>query len=80
LQNDIAREHDADLVLGLQRAVGELRVARTEDTIGSPLDAEFRLERRADVDVGQNAEPFLLQGCGDFFDRVLNGTRMVFAM
>ena len=30
LQNDIAREHDADFVLGLQRAVGKLRIARRE--------------------------------------------------
>ena len=47
LHDDIAGQHRPDLVLELERAVGELRVARPEDPVGAEILAELRLHRGA---------------------------------
>ena len=56
VDDDVAREQDAELGFGLQRGVCERRVAGAEDEVGLAVDAEFPLERRLDVDLAQHAE------------------------
>src|SRR5437588_966584 len=57
--------------LGLERAVGELRIAGAEDAIGRHLHAKLLLQRCGDVDVAQQAESFLRQLLPDAFERLL---------
>ena len=43
VDDDVAREQDAELGLGLERGVRERRVAGPEDEVGLAVDAEFLL-------------------------------------
>ncbi len=61
----------ADVELGLQRAMGERRIARSEDLVAPELDAELGLEGVADIDLGQNAEPLGLECVHDLRERCL---------
>jgi hypothetical protein len=64
----VARQQQADVGVSLDRAVGEWGIARTEYPVRPALDIELGLERRLDVDVGEDAESFRFQGRGDFRD------------
>lgn len=55
LHDDVAGQHGPDLVLELQGAICELRVASAENPIGAKILAELRLERGSDVDIGEDA-------------------------
>lgn len=57
VDDDIARKHQSDLGIHLESAVGEGRIAGAEDAIRRAIDAELRLERAGDIDLGQDAEP-----------------------
>ena len=64
LHDDIAGKHRADLVLELQSAVRELRIAHPENPVGTKLLTELSLHRCLHVDVGEDAEDFALQRFG----------------
>ena len=51
VDDDVAREQDAELGLGLQRGVGERWVAGPEDEVGLAVRAECSPERRLDIDL-----------------------------
>jgi hypothetical protein len=53
----VAGKQDAQLGLGLQRAVGQLGVAGAEDQVWVAIDAELLLEGCLHVDLAQHAEP-----------------------
>jgi hypothetical protein len=61
LHDDVAGQHGPDLVLKLQSAICELRVASAENPIGAKILAELRLERGSDVDIREDAETLALQ-------------------
>src|SRR5450755_3900535 len=57
VDDDVAGQEDAELGLGLQRGVGELRVARPENQVWVAIDVELLLEGCLHVDLAQHAEP-----------------------
>lgn len=59
LDDDAAGQHRADLVLGLERLLGVRGVAGAEDAVFPEVDSELLVEGLPDVDIGQDAEPFL---------------------
>src|SRR5690606_13763025 len=62
--DNIARQQQADIGLGLDRSMREWRIARAENLVGPALDAELALERLLDVDLGQHTKAFRLQRVG----------------
>src|SRR6478672_2417282 len=59
---DVAGEHGGDGGVDLQRLVGQLGPARAEDDVRRDVDVELRLERRLQVDLGEDAEALVGQG------------------
>ena len=55
-------QHEPDLELRLEGAVRQRRVAGAQDLVASEVDSELLLQRLADVDLREHAEPFRLQG------------------
>jgi hypothetical protein len=58
---DIARQQQADRRIGRNRAERERRIARAENHVVTKLPAELLPECGAQVDLGQDAEPLLLE-------------------
>jgi hypothetical protein len=56
LDDHVAGQEHPDSGLAFQGAVGEAWVAGPEDGVRSKVDAQFRLESCADVDLGQHSE------------------------
>ena len=61
LHDDVARQHGADLVLELERLVSELGIAGAQDAIPAEIGADLVLQGVLDVDLGEDAEAFLLE-------------------
>jgi hypothetical protein len=61
LDDDAARQHRPDFVLRLQRPVSVWGVAGSEDAVVAEIDVELLFERGLDVDIREDAEPFLLE-------------------
>jgi Sulfite exporter TauE/SafE len=61
VDDHVAGQQHAELGFGLQRLVGERRVAGTEDQVRLSLDAELLPHRRVHVDLAQHPEPLRLQ-------------------
>ena len=61
LDDHVARQHRADLVLGLERLEGERGVAGAEDAVLPELGAELLLQRLRDIDLGDDAETGVLE-------------------
>lgn len=59
--DDVAGQQQADVGLGLQRAVRRRRVAGAEDPVRPPVDTELRFHRGLHVDLGEHAEALVLQ-------------------
>jgi hypothetical protein len=57
----VARQEQTDARFDLQGAVGELRVAVTEDLVGSQLGPELRPQRGLHVDLREYAGAFALE-------------------
>ena len=66
---DIARQQQPDGRFRFQRALRERWIAGAEDAIGTHIRVEFLLQRRLDVDLGQDAETFLREFRGDLCHR-----------
>ena len=69
-RDHVARQQQADVRVGAEGTMCELRIARTQDAIGRCVDAELGLQRGLHVDVREHAEAFLLERFGDLDDRV----------
>ena len=61
LEDDIARQHSADLVLDFQRFVGKRRIARAEDDVRPKVHIDLGLERILDIDTADYTEALLLK-------------------
>src|SRR5664279_3868391 len=61
VDDDIARQHHSDLEHQSERLVSERRVARAEDLVAAKVDVELLLQRRSDVDLGQDTEALGLE-------------------
>lgn len=64
LDDDIARKHRADLILNLERLVGQHRIACAKDAVAPKVDVDLLLQGVLDVDLRNDAEAFLLQNLG----------------
>jgi hypothetical protein len=71
LHDDIARQHGADLGLELEGVVRQLRVASPEDSVGTKVLAQLRLQRGAHVDVRKHPEALALQHLTDPRNRLI---------
>ncbi len=54
LDNDVARQHCANLVLNLERLMRQLRISGTQNSIGAEIDTDLVLECVLDVDLGDS--------------------------
>lgn len=79
LDDDIAWQHGSHLVLQLKRFVGEVGVAGSQDVVGAEAYANFGLERRRDVDIGDDPKTFALQSFGNAGDGLVESERKDFA-
>ena len=61
LDDDIAGQHGSDLVLGLERLIGHVRIAGAQNAVRTKIDVEFLLQGLLDIDLGQNPEAVPLQ-------------------
>src|ERR1039458_8939677 len=75
VDDDVAGEQNAELGLGLQRAVRELRVAGAEDQIRVAVDVELLLQRCLHVDLAQHAESLARELLPDPGDRICEAER-----
>src|SRR5690606_20419446 len=75
LQYDVAWQHCADAAFLLQGLVGESRVAGAEDDVRSKFDIQLLLQRRRDVDGGEDTEPLGSQRRRDVIDRLVHWHR-----
>ena len=73
VDDDVAGEQHAEVGLGLERLVGERRVAGAEDQVRLALDSELLAQRRLYVDLAEHTEPFRLQLCSHSLDGVAKG-------
>ena len=71
LNDDIARQHGPHLVLDLQRFVGERRIARAQDDVGSKIDIDLGLERMLDIDPADDTEALFLKSGFNALDRIV---------
>ena len=69
--DDVAGQQQADLPVGVHRAVGQRRVAGTEDEVVLHVLAELGLQRGLHVDLGQDAETLIRKRFAGAFDCVL---------
>ena len=63
VDDDVAGQQQPQIGLDLERRVGELRVAGSEDHVRPAVDAELLLHRLLDVDLGDDAEALGLERC-----------------
>jgi len=56
VDDDVAGQEHAEVRFGLERLVCERRVARAEDRVRVPVDAELLFQRRLHVDLAEDAE------------------------
>ena len=73
VDDDVAGQQQADLELVRERPLRQVRVAGAENHVAAEVGVELLLQRRPDVDLGEDAEPLLLQGLGDALDRLRVG-------
>ena len=80
LDDDIARQQRADLVLGLKSPMCEWRIAGAEDAIGAPIGAELGLERCLPSISVSTPKTSSLRAAVTLPTAASNGTHNVFAM
>ena len=64
----IARQQQADVRFSHQRAVSQCGIACAENAMRRNINAQFVFHRCLHVDLGQDAEPLLLQCVAHLFD------------
>jgi len=70
VDDDVAGQEHSQLGLGLERAMGERRVAGAEDHVLLALHSEPRLQGRLHVDLAEDAEALRLQLLANALDGV----------
>ena len=73
LHHDVAGQHDADLVFGLEGLIGKVWVTGAENRIGPKVYVELLFEGVFDVNLCQHTEAFLFEQRGDFHDGLAEG-------
>jgi hypothetical protein len=71
LDNDIAQQHHADLVLALQGFMAKARNARTNYSVAAKSSTNLLFPRFVKIDVGQNSETLRLERINSARDKVL---------
>jgi hypothetical protein len=56
VSDDVAGQHQTRVLVDVECAIRETRVARTEDLQRRPIEAEFGAQRSGDVNLAQYAE------------------------
>ncbi|MCZ7654708.1 MAG: hypothetical protein M5R42_11180 [Rhodocyclaceae bacterium] len=67
----VAGQQQADGGLGADGAVGQLRVAGTENAVGRHVDIDLLFHRRRHVDFGEHAEALLGKRLGHLRQRIV---------
>jgi hypothetical protein len=75
LNDDVAGEHDTDLIIFREGFVSERRVAGSKDAIFAEVDPKLLFQGSGNVDFGQHAEPLLLERLNRSCERVLKPRR-----
>ena len=71
LDDDVARKHRADLILGNKCLMGQGRIARPQNPVGAKFDIELGLHRCGNVDFGKRSEAVALQRCRSPHNRIV---------